>query len=64
MNERPCHFAPLWLLVAGATAILAWGCADTDSTPVAAEATDAIEHLDTDLTLRGLAQIYLRNRTP
>lgn len=32
--------------------------------PLFAEATDAIEHLDTDLTLRGLAQIYLRNRTP
>ena len=32
--------------------------------PLFAEATDAIEHLDTDLTLRGLAQIYLRNRKP
>ncbi len=32
--------------------------------PLFAEATDAIEHLDTDLTLRGLAQIYLRNRNP
>ena len=32
--------------------------------PLFAEATDAIEHLDTDLTLRGLAQIYLRSRNP
>ena len=32
--------------------------------PLFAEATDAIEHLDTDLTLRGLAQIHQRNRMP
>ncbi len=27
------------------------------------EATDAIEHLDPELTLRGLSEIYRRNRT-
>ena len=31
--------------------------------PLFNEATDAIEHLDPDLTLRGLAEIYRRNRT-
>lgn len=30
--------------------------------PLFAEATEAIQHLDTDLTLRGLAEIYRRNR--
>jgi type III pantothenate kinase len=30
--------------------------------PLFNEATDAIEHLDPDLTLRGLAEIYRRNR--
>ena len=29
--------------------------------PLFAEATDAIQHLDTDLTLRGLAEIHRRN---
>ena len=31
--------------------------------PLFNEATDAIEHLDPDLTLRGLAETYRRNRT-
>lgn len=31
--------------------------------PLFNEATDAIEHLDPDLTLRGLAEIYRRNQT-
>ena len=29
--------------------------------PLFAEATDSIDHLDTDLTLRGLAMVYRRN---
>ena len=29
--------------------------------PLFAEGTDVIEHLDQELTLRGLAEIYLRN---
>ena len=31
--------------------------------PLFAEATEAIQHLDSDLTLRGLAEIYQRNMT-
>ncbi len=32
--------------------------------PLFAEATEVIQHLDGDLTLRGLAEIYRRNKTP
>ena len=32
--------------------------------PLFAEAIDAIEHLDPDLTMRGLVEIHRRNKRP
>ena len=37
------------------------GVATGGMAPLFAEATDRIDHRDTDLTLRGLAMVYRRN---